>query len=278
MTEPNSADPLLWSQFIRSLQVAEVASCQATSPQSAPLAVVEASRLYVVYNGVWGVEDASGRSLSVMFPGDVVFIARPTAHRVVGHEAGAEGAGLTWVTFRSLADTVFVPDCLPSLIVIREPALIHSQSDVFSVSTLDSKERFAAANALVRLVLALVLRDYRPVSSKNALTGWDDEIAQTVLLIRQQPEQPWTVERLAAEVNLSRSAFAEKFKNQTGQTPMQFLQNFRMEAASEHLRDGRHHLKEIARLTGYRSMSAFSAAFKKWSGQSPGDYRQAHNA
>ena len=59
-----------------------------------------------------------------------------------------------------------------------------------------------------------------------------------------------------------------------GQPPVKYLTDCRMRRACSLLREQRCALKEIAGRTGYDSESAFSNAFKRWSGRSPGEWRK----
>jgi AraC-like DNA-binding protein len=102
----------------------------------------------------------------------------------------------------------------------------------------------------------------------------DPEVARAAAIMARQPEQNWTVERLAQEVGLSRSALAERFKQCTEQTPMQFLLDRRMHKAVKLLDSQQLVIKEVARQVGYTSTAAFSHAFKRWSGTAPGRYRR----
>jgi AraC-like DNA-binding protein len=86
--------------------------------------------------------------------------------------------------------------------------------------------------------------------------------------------EPWSVAALAREAGLSRSLFAQRFMAAVGMSPMRYLLECRMQAASTRLRDGRSGVKEIAHETGYSSGPAFSSAFKRWSGRPPGAYRE----
>ena len=88
------------------------------------------------------------------------------------------------------------------------------------------------------------------------------------------PTEPWTVERLARLVGLSRSVFAERFTEIVGQPPMQYLALWRMQIASRLLADGSQ-LAEVASAVGYQSEAAFSRAFKKLVGQAPATWRKS---
>ena len=102
----------------------------------------------------------------------------------------------------------------------------------------------------------------------------DPQIARALRLIREQPERPWTVPRMAAAVSMSRSAFADRFRAVTGETPMQNLTRYRMARAAEYLRGTSAGIREIARLVGYDSEVSVTKAFRRQFGTSPGAYRK----
>jgi transcriptional regulator GlxA family with amidase domain len=106
----------------------------------------------------------------------------------------------------------------------------------------------------------------------------DAQIARALRLIREHPDRRWTVPKMAASVSMSRSAFAERFRAITGETPMQNLTRFRMARAAEYLRASRAGIREIARMTGYDSEVSITKAFRRQFGTSPGAYRKANAA
>jgi AraC-like DNA-binding protein len=84
----------------------------------------------------------------------------------------------------------------------------------------------------------------------------------------------WTVPELAALSGLSRAAFARIFQLALGQAPMQYLTEWRMTMARDHLRAGELTLAQIGTRTGYASPYAFAAAFRRHHGVPPGRWRQ----
>jgi AraC-like DNA-binding protein len=72
---------------------------------------------------------------------------------------------------------------------------------------------------------------------------------------------------------MSRSVFAGRFSSLVGQPPMQYLAMWRMHMAAQYLREGRGSLAQIGAAIGYDSESAFSRAFKRQFGVSPGGWR-----
>jgi len=103
----------------------------------------------------------------------------------------------------------------------------------------------------------------------------DPSIARALRLIREHPDRAWTVPKMAAAVAMSRSAFAERFRATTGETPMQHLTRYRMARAAEYLRATKAGVREIARLTGYDSEVSVTKAFRRQFGVAPGAYRKA---
>ena len=104
----------------------------------------------------------------------------------------------------------------------------------------------------------------------------DPQIARALRLIRERPDHPWSVPELATTVGMSRSAFAERFRGATGETPIQSLTRYRLERAAEYLRTTNAGIREIARITGYDSEVSISKAFRRQFGTSPGAYRKAN--
>jgi AraC-like DNA-binding protein len=92
--------------------------------------------------------------------------------------------------------------------------------------------------------------------------------------MHEKPGEPWTVERLGEEAGLSRSTLHERFTHYIGQPPMQYLTQWRMQVASGRLRDTNATLMEVALDVGYESEAAFSRAFKRVAGVSPGAWRK----
>ena len=109
-------------------------------------------------------------------------------------------------------------------------------------------------------------------------TGWlaglrDPVIGEALGALHGEPGKPWTVERLARSVGVSRSVLAERFTEMVGQPPMQYLALWRMQLASRLLAEGGR-VAAVAASAGYESEAAFSRAFKKLMGRSPAAWRR----
>ncbi len=110
---------------------------------------------------------------------------------------------------------------------------------------------------------------------KNGLLRaiFDPQIGSALRSMHEKVEAPWTVESLAAVSGMSRSAFAVRFKELVGETPLEYLTGWRMQKATGLLQDGDKKLFEVAKSVGYDSDAAFSKAFKRTFGVAPREYR-----
>lgn len=107
--------------------------------------------------------------------------------------------------------------------------------------------------------------------------GWlraifDPQVGAALSAVHDSVSTPWTVESLAAAAGMSRSAFAIRFKELLGQTPLEYVTEWRMQKAMQLLQQRDKKLIDVARLVGYDSDAAFSKAFKRVVGSNPGEY------
>lgn len=113
-------------------------------------------------------------------------------------------------------------------------------------------------------------------------TGWlaglrDRFVGKALALMHERPDQAWTVDDLAREVGLSRSALHERFIQYLGHPPMQYLANWRIQLGARLLRESNRAVATIALEVGYKSEAAFSRAFRRMVGTPPAAWRRAQN-
>jgi AraC-like DNA-binding protein len=106
---------------------------------------------------------------------------------------------------------------------------------------------------------------------------FDPHLSKAVEMIHRHPERNWSVAELAAEVSMSRTAFAVRFSEVAGIPPLAYVTRWRMMQATEYLEDGLT-LQDVAPRVGYESEAAFARAFKREFGVSPGIYRRSRLA
>jgi AraC-like DNA-binding protein len=120
---------------------------------------------------------------------------------------------------------------------------------------------------LSELAFTEALRRYAQ-SNPPGLKGWlaglrDPYVGRALALLHGDSTRGWTVEELAREVALSRSALAERFTGLIGEPPMQYLTRWRLALAARALRAGSESVARIAERSGYDSEAAFARAFKR---------------
>lgn len=131
---------------------------------------------------------------------------------------------------------------------------------------------------LSEMMFVDVVRRYLETLPTDRL-GWlaglrEPFVGRALTALHREPARAWTLEQLAHEVGLSRSALAERFTQYVGQPPVQYLTNWRMQLAANDLLTGAFGVAEIAARVGYESEAAFSRAFKKMVGTPPGQWRK----
>jgi AraC-like DNA-binding protein len=113
-------------------------------------------------------------------------------------------------------------------------------------------------------------------------TGWlaglrDPYVARALALLHRDTTRRWTVDDLGREVGLSRSALADRFIHLIGMPPMHYLASWRMQVATQKLRNTSASLAQVAEIVGYDSEAAFSRAFKKAVGAAPATWRRSNS-
>lgn len=138
----------------------------------------------------------------------------------------------------------------------------------------------AILSRLADIIVIMALRQHLTGLS-NEKIGWlsalqDDRIGAALSLIHETPAHHWSLDELAKTVAMSRTSFAQQFKKLVGNTPMEYLTEWRMSLAYSRLQLSKDTMLTIALDIGYQSEAAFSRAFKKIIGQSPNEIRKAY--
>jgi transcriptional regulator GlxA family with amidase domain len=136
-----------------------------------------------------------------------------------------------------------------------------------------------AVRRLADLLLIQALRAHI-AGTESEQTGWlqalaDSHIGAALDSMHKRIEHPWTVASLASEAGMSRSAFAQRFKELMNESPLEYLTRWRMYRGSDLLRESDRKLADVAQAVGYVSDGAFHKAFKRVLGIAPGEYRRS---
>jgi AraC-like DNA-binding protein len=140
---------------------------------------------------------------------------------------------------------------------------------------------FLVLQHLAHMMLVQALRAHLAEGLSGGV-GWlfalaDEQIGPAINAMHGEPAHSWTLQELAERVGMSRSGFAQKFKETVGATPIDYLTRWRMLLAGDRLANSNDPISVIALSLGYESESAFSTAFKRVMGCSPRRYSRGSN-
>ena len=172
---------------------------------------------------------------------------------------------------------------LPPVLHLRAGDLGPWTTQLLDQAVTESREHRAGSAAVLERASEFVFVD----AARRYLdglppgsSGWlralrDRHVGLAIQLMHERPADNWNVEELGRRVGLSRSALHERFVVLTGQTPMQYLANWRMQLGAGLLRAGRAKVATVAQEVGYESEAAFARAFKRLMGQPPAEWRRS---
>ncbi|AVZ75392.1 AraC family transcriptional regulator [Streptomyces lunaelactis] len=103
-------------------------------------------------------------------------------------------------------------------------------------------------------------------------------ISKAMVMMATRFAEPWTVESLAREVGMSRSAFTAAFRDLVGEAPARHLTGRRMQEAARLLGETSLPQSAVPERVGYQSAVGFHLAFRKWYGKTPGEYRSGSSS
>jgi AraC family transcriptional regulator len=92
--------------------------------------------------------------------------------------------------------------------------------------------------------------------------------------LRSENDTDVSLAALASDAGISRFHFCRAFKESTGLSPHTWLRQHRLEQAKAMLRDPSMPIVSIAAELGYGSQTAFAAAFRRLTGETPTDWRR----
>ena len=173
-----------------------------------------------------------------------------------------------------VADALPSPVCLPLASLLGSRAVLEM---VFEEAFTQRCGRQAMLDRLFELVIIQVLRTLMESGQIQVglLAGMGHpRLRHALVAMHERPADDWSLQALAERAGMSRSAFAEGFREVIGSTPGQYLQAWRTRLVQQALRRGQP-LKRIAGEVGYGSEAALSRAFKAQTGQSPRAWRNA---
>jgi AraC-like DNA-binding protein len=172
---------------------------------------------------------------------------------------------------------------LPRYLHLRlEQNRSHAFQSVLDLLAAETAEPGIASSCLLgclyELLFVYAIRAYAN-SSAAPPKGWlaamsDKQVGKAIQAMHASLDRSWSVASLAREARMSRSAFALRFRTVLGQTPLEYLTQWRMYRAGDMIRSNHTSFSEVAAAVGYGSESSFSRVFRREMGVAPREYRR----
>jgi AraC-like DNA-binding protein len=135
----------------------------------------------------------------------------------------------------------------------------------------------SSSTRLPELLLTEVLRihlETAPLAEHGWLAALHDRVlAPALAALHAEPERKWTVAEIASAASVSRSVLDQRFREVLGRSPIRYLTEWRMHLADDLLRTTDLGVAAVSKRVGYESEEAFSRAFRRRHGSSPGAWR-----
>ncbi|MGA6180669.1 MULTISPECIES: AraC family transcriptional regulator [Stenotrophomonas] len=237
----------------------------------------ERGQLHLIRDGTVRVEHDDGSVLQIDQP-SVLLYPRPLAHRFITDAQRGADFACAHLQFEGAGNNP-VAAALPAVICLPLDALYGGHpvlSLLFEEAFAQRCGRQALLDRLFEVVLIQILRALMESGQLRVglLAGMaHPRLRHALVAMHEAPAEEWTLESLAQRAGMSRSAFADSFRDTIGSTPGQYLQGWRTRLVQQALRRGQP-LKRIAIDVGYGSEAALSRAFKAQTGQSPRQWKQ----
>lgn len=175
---------------------------------------------------------------------------------------------------------------LPRVLLVRAKDGVGCMAQLIRLAVDESVTRRSGGESVLARVAELMFVDVvrrhidaLPQGARSWLSGLrDPHVGAALALIHGRPADAWTLDSLAREVGLSRSAFAERFAHFMQETPIYYLTRWRMQLATRLLERSGAGVAQVAVEVGYDSEAAFNRAFKKIVGVPPGAWRRGKNS
>ena len=304
------ADPL--GEALHFLRMSGTFYCRSefTAPWGLELPPMNCLMVHVVTSGRCWLE-VEGAERRLLQPGDLALVPHGEGHRLVS-EPGAAAAKLFDLPRELVSERYEILrhggggkatsvvcgavqfdhpaahqliKLLPKMIIVEaawtSPQMDWIQSTLRFMATEAMELRPGGETVITRLADILVIQAIRSWIAEDpaAQTGWlgalqDKQIGRAISLVHRDPARAWSVASLANEVAMSRSAFAARFTELVGEPVMHYVARWRMHLALTLLKEDDASLNDLAIRLGYQSEAAFSRAFKRFIGVSPGTVRR----
>ncbi len=201
----------------------------------------------------------------------LIFFLQPTGHSLIPGPEGAETVCGDF-SFGSARNPLSRALSGPILLELAQlDGLSRTLELLFDEALIDRCGRQAAMDRLCELLIIQLFRHLMDSDEIDVglLAGLaDPRLARALIALHDQPQARWTLAQMASEAGMSRARFAAAFRDTVGQTPGDYLTQWRISLAQSLLREG-HPTDWVAQAVGYSGPPALAKVFRQSLGLSP---------
>ncbi len=231
--------------------------------------------LHLLKSGTLAFINDEGHKIVLDRPA-VIFIPKMFKHRIIANES--EGAELVCANIH-YGDGLSNPlaNALPKFLYFElENSNLMGQSAewLFREAFEDRYGRQPMIDRLTDIFLIQVLRQVldEGTVSHGLMAGLSHpQLSRALAAMHREPQAQWTLETMAAEASMSRSKFAELFREIIGQPPGDYITEWRIAVAQGLLKKNKP-VGLVANEVGYENGSALARVFRKKTGLSPREW------
>lgn len=164
-------------------------------------------------------------------------------------------------------------ECLPHLTSVSLPCERIGAASLKTAISLLQGEHLESKSQPVHGISLI------PQGSTGMVPSQLSDISAAISFIESQATQGATVNDVLNQTqSVSRMTFYREFKEQTGESPANYIRRTRIEAAQRMLATSQLDITRIAELTGFSGSNYFAQVFRRETGMSPNQYRKSHNS
>lgn len=207
----------------------------------------------------------------------VIVLPKSTEHRIITQESEDVVVLCATIHFKALEQQQLI-DGLPKLISLPMEAGPMQQTVAWMFDEIQHTA-LGQKSIVDKLCDILLIQMFRQLAEQGTvlqgvLAGLSHPaLAKTIVSLQESPEESWTLESMASDAAMSRSKFADLFRETVGQTPNDFLTDLRVSIAQQLLQQDKS-VAFVANKVGYEHGSALARVFRKKTGLSPKEWLQ----
>ena len=153
------------------------------------------------------------------------------------------------------------------------PVYIHEISDKYAI-LIERAPNMPHLNKVVEVMLD----EYCDLVKEYSTLHYSELVKKAVDYIRLNIDSPLTLQGIADAIHANPSHLSRKFKQETGQSVIDFINHKRVESAKIYLHNKQNSITDVAFIVGFNDVNYFSRVFKKFTSMTPSQYMKQHKS